>query len=398
MEYRDSSARMDTSRIPMLVARRFVAATTFFWPAMAARVLNKCLRVLLNECLSRLRRGRGPLAKEPPVKCALIPVVILTIGLVTSSVLFAQAAATQPATSAPASQPCKVLASVGDYTITSAMVDDVLKRLDKNDLPPGAREQLVAQMVFFRLEDLYMDAVKVNVTDAELEDAKKELVAVAAQQKLTPDQFLEKNGFTPADFKRRVRERRMFKDALTAEKVDAFIKANPDYFNGTKVEASHILLMCPLMTSTADQKKALAKLEGIAADIKAGKITFEDAAKASSDCPSKAKGGSLGEFAFSEMVPEFATVAFAAKAGDVTPIVRSKFGFHIIKVTGRKAGTETPDPLKSKQVAQATLAADMQGKVFAQAMTDQPMTFVKDEAPKAPAAETKPAEATTQAK
>lgn len=340
--------------------------------------------------------GRGPPVKELPVKRALFPAVIL-VALVSGSILSAQTAATQPA-SAPASQPGKVLATVGNYAITSAMVDDIIARIGRTDLPPNAREQLVGQLMFLRLEDLFMDAQKIQATDADLEEARKEIAAVAATQNLTADQFLEKKGLSQADFKRRVRERRMFKDALSDEKVSEFQKAHPDYFNGTKVEASHILLRCPMLGDTDEQKKTLAKIEGLAADIKAGKITFEDAAKANSDCPSKAKGGSLGEFSYGDMVPEFAAVAFAAKIGDVTPVVRSKFGYHIIKVTGRKDATEAAEPIRSKQVAQSSLMAELQNKIFAQTLADQPLKIMKEEFPKPVEAQTRPAEATTQPK
>ena len=92
----------------------------------------------------------------------------------------------------------------------------------------------------------------------------------------------------------------------------------------------------------ADQAKAKAKIDGIAADIKAGKITFEDAAKKYSDCPSKEKGGDLGDFTFEKMDPPFAKASFAMKVGETSPIIRSSFGFHLIKLTGREQGKDAP--------------------------------------------------------
>ena len=63
-----------------------------------------------------------------------------------------------------------------------------------------------------------------------------------------------------------------------------------------------------------------------------GSVTFEDAAKEYSSCPSNAQGGSLGEFGRGQMVPEFDQAAFAAEVGAVIGPVKTQFGYHLIKV------------------------------------------------------------------
>jgi len=90
--------------------------------------------------------------------------------------------------------------------------------------------------------------------------------------------------------------------------------------------------------SPDDQKKKedeqRTRLEGIVADIKAGKITFEDAAKKySDDKASGAEGGALPWFGRTGMmVPEFETVAFSLTNNQVSDIVTTMYGFHIIKM------------------------------------------------------------------
>jgi len=88
----------------------------------------------------------------------------------------------------------------------------------------------------------------------------------------------------------------------------------------SKVNASHILV------------KAEGEAYLILKDIRDGKSSFEDMAKAKSICPSRKKGGSLGWFGRNQMVKEFETAAFAMKKGQISSPVKSQFGYHIIRV------------------------------------------------------------------
>ncbi|MFX0123692.1 MAG: peptidylprolyl isomerase [Candidatus Hodarchaeota archaeon] len=86
-----------------------------------------------------------------------------------------------------------------------------------------------------------------------------------------------------------------------------------------KIIAKHILV----------DKKSLA--EDIIEQLNAGS-KFEDLAKKFSNCPSRKKGGSLGEFGRGKMVKEFEKAAFALQKNQITQIpVKTKFGYHIIK-------------------------------------------------------------------
>ncbi|MGE4132334.1 MAG: peptidylprolyl isomerase [Bdellovibrionales bacterium] len=59
--------------------------------------------------------------------------------------------------------------------------------------------------------------------------------------------------------------------------------------------------------------------------------SFEDLAQKFSSCPSKAKGGDLGEFGKGRMVPSFEEAAFALEVDQISPPVRTQFGYHLIK-------------------------------------------------------------------
>ncbi|MCK5688883.1 peptidylprolyl isomerase [Myxococcota bacterium] len=90
-----------------------------------------------------------------------------------------------------------------------------------------------------------------------------------------------------------------------------------------EMRASHILV----------KDQALAKR--IREELKKGG-RFQDLARRHSTCPSKSKGGDLGWFKEGQMVPAFENVVKRSSVGSVSQPVRTQFGFHIIKVTGKK--------------------------------------------------------------
>ena len=94
----------------------------------------------------------------------------------------------------------------------------------------------------------------------------------------------------------------------------------------TQVAAKHILV-----ESKQEATDLLKKIR----DAKDG-LTFEDAAKKYSKCPSKAEGGDLGFFGKNMMVKEFETAAFALNEGEISEPVETQFGWHLIKVYGKK--------------------------------------------------------------
>ncbi|MEN6442783.1 MAG: peptidylprolyl isomerase [Methanoregula sp.] len=91
----------------------------------------------------------------------------------------------------------------------------------------------------------------------------------------------------------------------------------------TQARASHILV------KTEDDAQRMMKRIADGED-------FAAVAKRFSSCPSKKNGGDLGWFGKGQMVPEFENIAFTEDVGKVVGPVKTQFGFHVIKVTGRK--------------------------------------------------------------
>lgn len=102
-----------------------------------------------------------------------------------------------------------------------------------------------------------------------------------------------------------------------------------------QVKASHILIGVDSAATPEVKAKAKEKAEAILKELKGGK-DFAEAAKADSTCPSKDQGGDLGFFGKGQMVPQFEQVAFALKPGEISEVVETQFGYHIIKLTEKK--------------------------------------------------------------
>jgi peptidyl-prolyl cis-trans isomerase D len=148
--------------------------------------------------------------------------------------------------------------------------------------------------------------------------------------------------------------------------------------------ASHILITVPANAPQAEQDKAKAKAEQLLAQVKKSPTQFAEVAKQNSQDPGSAvNGGDLGFFARGMMVKSFDDSVFALKAGEISGLVKSDFGFHIIKLVAIKASAATPfeevrDSVASKMRQQkavdgfAELADKFSNTVYEQSDTLKP--------------------------
>ena len=208
----------------------------------------------------------------------------------------------------------KILATVAGNPITEAEVDAFLEGLGKRGAAynnPEGRKMVLQQLIGNKL--LLLDA-KRNLLEAdpefraELARVKDTLLVNFAAEKATKDVKLAKG------------------------EVETYYNENSEQFTkGETVNASHILV-----ESEEQAYEILASING-------GTITFEDAAREYSSCPSKENGGSLGDFERGQMVPEFDKAVFEMQVGEITQTpVKTQFGYHLIKLNSKGEKTVTP--------------------------------------------------------
>lgn len=173
--------------------------------------------------------------------------------------------------------------------------------------PPKDLDKQVEQMV----------AKNKNKTKASAKDLKE-----AARRSIIINNYVEKK--VSAKIK------------VTDQDVRRFYDVNQVKFRkDVQLRASHILCGVGANASADEKQKARKKAADLLKKVKGG-ADFAKLAKENSSCPSKTQGGDLGFFGRGDMVPPFEQAAYALKPGQVSDVVESKYGYHIIKLTDTK--------------------------------------------------------------
>ncbi len=257
----------------------------------------------------------------------------------------------------------KVLATVNGENIYQKEVDKVLKRFGPQvpqEQIPTATKQILDGLVTQKLILQFVRDCKIQVNPADIE---VELNKVREDIKSNPglagqtlEQVLEKHGGSIDDMKRDITmflsmERYLSKD-VDEQKVKAYFEQHKSVYAETEVKASHILVDTRNMKTDAELAQAMEKIKKAKTEVAGGK-DFAEAAKAYSDCPSSKEGGDLGYFKREgQMVEPFAAAAFALKKGEVSDVVKTDFGYHIIKATDIKTPTfdEVKETVKQNMI------------------------------------------------
>jgi peptidyl-prolyl cis-trans isomerase C len=235
-------------------------------------------------------------------------------------------------------------------------VSIALKQMEQPGKPPLSEQQKYdyrKKIVDGLIErQLLLQEVKKNNVTAKEEDINQRLANTKKSFPTEPDfqKALTDNGLTEASLRQRIQEQIAVtqlirthvveKIVISDQELKDFYEKNKQYFNAPEqVKVSHVLVACKEAKCDAASK---AKLEGIRKEITSKKITFADAAKKYSDCPSKAQGGDLNYIERGQVVPEFEKVAFAAQMGQISPVFKTSYGYHILVVTDKKAAGLVP--------------------------------------------------------
>jgi peptidyl-prolyl cis-trans isomerase C len=281
-----------------------------------------------------------------------------------------------PAAPASPAAPVKPAAVVNGEPIAAAELEAVLSQDGPKavQLPEAQRREMRMATLGIMIDNLllqqFLRQKGPRVDPAEVDKAYADLVEGLKKQGKTLADFLRASAETDAQVKMDIASMLQWRDyvkaRVTEDDLKRYYQENKDFFDGVTVRASHIVLRLPAGTSDADRQQARDKLLALRQEIVSGKLDFAEAAKKHSQCPTAPKGGDIGTFPRKGAVDEsFAKAAFALQVGQVSDVVESGYGLHLIKVTERKPG-QPSEFAKIKEAVQDCYVFDMKQSVVAQ--------------------------------
>lgn len=221
------------------------------------------------------------------------------------------------------------------------------KPLDDARLKERMLKQLVGSALLYQESEKEGIKVDQKAVDERLEQWKKrfpneeEYKKALSNLNLSLPQMKEdiKRGMT---IEKLIVKRFVDKTTIPEKEIKAYYESHSNLFKQPEqVQASHILIKVEPKAKESEKEDALKKIKEVQEKQKKGD-DFAKLAKEYSQGPSNAKGGDLGFFKRGQMVPAFEEVAFKLKPGEVSEIVNTRFGYHLIKVVDKKPESTVP--------------------------------------------------------
>jgi parvulin-like peptidyl-prolyl isomerase len=300
-------------------------------------------------------------------KKIVVPVMLILFILQTSNLLFANEKTetkTEVKTEATAEKKVKadeaaesvketrddVVATVNGEEIFRKELDrrlSVYKRMNQ-EVTRAVQIEVINRLATKVLLKQFVEGQNIGVSDGavqgELEKIKYFLRSNPNDSEKSLGEILETQGSNIGELEGEIRRTLALSKYLDQRVGDdeksSYFEANKNAFNGEKVKASHVLIDTTKLNTDAELEQAKQMIEEVKEEIDNG-ADFAKTAKKYSTCPSAENGGDIGFFQRKgSIVEEFAEAAFSMKVGEISEPVKTQFGYHIIKVTGKVEGKD----------------------------------------------------------
>ncbi len=247
----------------------------------------------------------------------------------------------------------KIAAIVGDKIILKSDIEASFEdyKRETPNIDDSVKCQIMESLLAQKILVEQADRDSVIVGDEEVEGALDNRIRYFLQQYGSEEKLQEIAGKSSYQLKDDYRP--IFKDQLTAQRMQqqimSTVKITPQEVKAfydkipvdslpyypSMVEVGQIVFRPNINKEVEDYARNT--LEDIRKDIIGGRVSFEEMAGRKSDDPgSKDNGGDLGIMGRDELVPEFAAAAFKLQNGEISPVVKTKFGFHIVQMVNRQ--------------------------------------------------------------
>lgn len=312
-----------------------------------------------------------------------------------------------------------VVIKVNNQNITKSQFDKAYEKAAKHsqlaqmgiDIPEDennlmylmVKDRVVNDLIVKELLNQELKKRNITVSKKEIEAEHKKMVdKLGSKDKF--NEILKQNGIKYSDFEEDLKQELMMKKLvniihpvkISESDAKSFYNKNLDKFKTPdQVRASHILVMAnpvEIKEGLTKKNKTLTeaeinqqvqvemamrykKAQEIANEIKSTPDRFEAKAREVSDDKASAeKGGDIGFFSKNDMVKEFSDAAFKLRPNTISEVIQTPYGFHIIKVTDRKAAGQQPyEKIKSQLIQYLTAQAQVKA-------LEQFLTMLKSQA------------------
>jgi peptidyl-prolyl cis-trans isomerase C len=287
-------------------------------------------------------------------------------------------------TNAPAATPVEIVAHVNDTDITRAQLDKAVKELGGgsmqggDSMDPAQRGEMEKSVLDRLISERLMIQKSASVTVEGLDEKVQKQIDGIKGRFADEKAFVEavqSRGMDVATLKEKITESLRIEALIDRDvrsqikvgdvEVKEFYDKHPEYFSQpAMIRASHILVKVPADADETAKTALKAKIDAARERVVKGE-DFAKVAGEVSECPSRAQGGDLNFFGPGQMVKPFEEAAFALKSNEVSQVVTTTFGYHIIKQTGSKPAEVTPLEKEKEKIIEYLTQQKMQDAVMA---------------------------------
>jgi peptidyl-prolyl cis-trans isomerase C len=268
-----------------------------------------------------------------------------------------------------ASDSDEIAASVNEKVITRTELEREILNLSHrysiqtqdSTIPDGIEDKALDNLITRELLYEASQKAQIKVDDSEVDENLQQAIS-RFPNKEAFDSVLKRENVTEDELKSEIRyglaiqtyveDKYVSKTSVSDEELKTYYDSNPALFKHPEmVKASHILIRVDEQADEAQKTEARKKIDDIAKKLKEGK-DFAELAKSYSECPSSSNGGDLGSFRRGQMVKSFEDAAFSLNPGEISPVVETNFGYHIIKVSEKQPEGSFPLDQVKPQIQQ----------------------------------------------
>jgi len=248
----------------------------------------------------------------------------------------------------------KIVAKVGSEVILKSELEQQLNQMRSSGIAEEllVPEEVLSQMVDQRLMVQKAKELDIQIDKEAIKDYATNYIQQIKSQYPSAEAFqtdLIKAGLTQSDLQKQF-EDQITENALTEQLIEQhisnkvnvqetemreFYEASKDTLAVKPVSWELSLIMREILPSEEAEARVLAQIDSIYQELQDG-ADFATMATEYSDCPSSEQGGDLGFFKSGMMVKPFEDAAFALEVGEISPVVKSQFGYHIIKLNEKR--------------------------------------------------------------